>query len=102
MIKDLYLYLFLAFLIFYFYYIYKRENYVEGYRDAKVYIGESDIPRNNLLFMNDKSFGWHTIYEVGKIDYPEKKSKIINSDNVYGLSYGGVYENNYTHYYNYS
>lgn len=102
MIKNLYLLVFLALLLLYIIYNrYEQLNFKEGYRNAKVYIGESPIPRNNILFMNnDDTFGWHSIYEAGKIRNPQEQSN--NNNNIYNSSYSDVYEDSYASYYNYS
>lgn len=103
MIKNLYVYVILALTgLYYFLSRYYTSNLIEGYRDAKVYIGPSPIPRNDLLFLDDKSFGWHSVYEVGNIKNPEENVKEIHADNVYGSSYGGIYGGTYGNYYNYS
>ena len=95
MIKNLYMYIILALIAIYFYcYKYHNCNFTEGYKNAKVYIGESPMPRNNLLFMNDDDFGWHSIYEFGKLGNPAKNSEYKG---MYNLSYAGYYPG----YYNY-
>ena len=94
----LYLYLILALVAIYFYFSrYYITNFVEGYRNAQVYIGENPTQRHKLLLMNDdNSFGWHSVYEVGKI-------KLLNEDlNKLKFPYGNVYENVYQNAYNYS
>ena len=98
--KNLYLYLILALTAIYFYcYEYHSCSFVEGYRNAKVYIGNNPMTRNHLLFMNDDSnFGWHSIYETGKIINSQEKA----SNNVFNSSYGNVYGGSYPGYYDYS
>jgi hypothetical protein len=100
--KYLYAYLFLALLLLYFFISrYLFINFKEGYRNSHVYIGESPISRNSLLFLdNNDTFGWHSIYETGKIKYPE--DIFINSENsVYGLPLNNAYGSSYKNYYNY-
>lgn len=102
MIKNLYTYLFLALLLLYFLHNrYQLINFKEGYRNSQVYIGESPISRNSLLFLdNNNTFGWHSIYETGKVKNPE--DIVINSgDSVFGLPLNNAYGSSYKNYYNY-
>ena len=97
--KNLYLYLILALIAIYFYcYEFHSCSFVEGYRNTKVYIGESPIPRNQILFMSDKNFGSDSIYEIGKIKNPYE----VNENNIYNSSFGNVYGSSYSSYYDYS
>jgi hypothetical protein len=85
MIKNLYWYIILALIALYFFYNYQNVNYVEGYRNAKVYVGESPMPRQGLLFMNNDDFAMNSIYEVGTIRMPH--------NNDYTGYYPGYYSN---------
>jgi hypothetical protein len=95
--KNLYLYLILALIAIYFccyqYYSYQYYSYnvIEGYRNAKVYVGESPISRHNLIFMNDDKFAINSIYEVGTVKIPYNSKTVSYFD--------GAYENNYSGYY---
>ena len=95
MIKNLYLYIILALVALYFFYNYQNVNYVEGYRNAKVYVGESSMPRQHLIFMNDDNFGINNIYEVGTIKTPYDKTS-IDYYNSYQDSYPGYYPGYYS------
>jgi hypothetical protein len=93
--KNLYLYLILALTAIYFYcYEYHSCSFVEGYRNAEVYIGQNLKSSNhNILFMNDDSnFGWHSIYETGEVINPDNKKYPPIFGNVYGSSYAGYYD----------
>lgn len=78
--------------------ILNKRNLIEGYRDAKVFIGSNPHSYNNLLFENT-NFGSHSIYEFGLIENPFE-NKIINKNNVYNSSFGNVYGDYYQGYYN--
>lgn len=95
MIKNLYFYVFLGLIALYFFYIQSNYNYVEGYRNAKVYVGESPGPRQSLIFMNDDTFGINSIYEVGTIKMPYDKNS-IGYYNSYQDSYPGYYPGYYS------
>ena len=102
MIKNLYIYIILAVISVYFY-CYEYHNgcgFLEGYKNAEVYIGQNPkSSTHNILFMNnDNNFGWHSIYETGQII----NSQQTLNKNIYDSSYGNVYGNNYAGYYNYS
>jgi len=93
--KNLYLYLILALTAIYFYcYEYHSCSFVEGYRNAEVYIGQNPKLSNyNILFMdNDSNFGWHSIYETGELTKLTNKNDGRNFGNVYGSSYVGYYD----------
>jgi len=99
--KNLYLYLILALIAIYFYcYQYHSCSFVEGYRNAKVFIGENpSFSRNNILFIDDdQNFGSDSIYETGRIRNPNAP----NDNNVYGSTFGNVYGTSYSGYYDYS
>ena len=67
MIKNLYWYLILALVALYFLYNYQNINYVEDYRNAKVYIGNIQMERKPNLMENDTNFGSNSIFETGLI-----------------------------------
>jgi len=71
MIKNLYFYIFLGVVTLYFCYIKGGYNYFEGYRNAKVYIGNSPNPIQGLIYTNQNTFGSHSIYETGIIKNPD-------------------------------
>ena len=85
MIKNLYWYIILASIAFYFLYSFQNVNYVEGYKNAKVYVGESPMPRQGLIFMNNEDFAINSIYEVGTIRIPH--------NNAITSYYPGYYSN---------
>ena len=85
MIKNLYFYIFLGLVALYFFYVQSTYNYVEGYINAKVFIGEAPEPRNGLIYMNENNFGSHSIYETG----------IVRKPTIYANSY----PHNYPGYY---
>lgn len=76
-----------------FYYSNKNNNQNlinEGFRDSKVYFGVTPIKRNNFIHMNNNDFGSHSIYEVGRIEFP---------NNIYNGEYPNYYPNYYSGYY---
>ncbi len=97
MIKNLYWYLILALVALYFYcYKYHSCSFVEGYRNAKVYVGESPMPRQSLIFMNDDNFGINSIYEVGTIKTPYNSPPVSYFDGAYERNYPGYYPGYYS------
>lgn len=89
MIKDLNWLIILLIFALFFYYSNKNANQYlisEGFKDSKVFIGASPIKTHELINLNDMSFASHSIYEVGKINYPSS-------------SYSGYYQNYYPGYY---
>jgi hypothetical protein len=70
MIKNLYWYIILALLAFYFFNNYQNVNYVEGYRNTKVYIGNVPMVSEPNFMENDTNFGSHSIFETGQIIRP--------------------------------
>lgn len=75
-----------------FYYSNKNNEYLinEGFRDSRVYLGNSPIKTNKLLNLNTTNFGADSIYEVGRIDYTR---------DIYQPKYQGVYQGVYQDYY---
>ncbi len=68
MIKNLYIYILLAFISLYFYcYKYHSCSFVEGYRNAKVYIGNAPIKIGTNFMENNTNFGSNSIFETGLI-----------------------------------
>ena len=68
MIKNLYWYIILALVALYFYcYKYHSLNFVEGYRNAKVYIGNIQMESQPNFMENDTNFGRNSIFETGLI-----------------------------------
>jgi hypothetical protein len=70
MIKNLYWYIILvlvAFYFFYFFYIFQNVNYVEGYKNAKVYIGNVPMESEPNFMENDTNFGSNSVFETGLI-----------------------------------
>jgi len=96
MIKNLYLYIILALVAIYFLYSYQNVNYVEGYRNARVYVGESPMPRQGLIFINNDNFGMHSIYEVGTIKMPYNSQTVSYFDGAYERNYPGYYPGYYS------
>lgn len=88
MIKNLYFYIFLGLVALYFFYVQSAYNYVEGYRNAKVFIGKTLDPKNGLIYMNENNFGSHSIYETGIVRKP--------NINIYANSYPGNYPGYYS------
>ena len=78
MFKDSYWLIILLIFAFFFYYSNKSNNQYlisEGYKNSKIYFVNRPIKIND----NDKNFASHSIYEVGKINYP--------NNNAYYFSY---------------
>ena len=77
-----------------FYYSNKNNNeYLikEGFRNSRVYLGDSPIKNNDFLYMNNNDFGSHSIYEVGKIEYPNNNSYQTKYPNYYSSYYADYY-----------
>ena len=70
MIKNLYWYIILALIALYFLYSFQNVNYVEGYKNAKVYIGNVPMESKSNFMENDTNFGSHSIFETGQIIRP--------------------------------
>jgi hypothetical protein len=50
----------------------------EGFKNSKVYIGpqSGSFKINQLINLNDVTFGSHSIYELGKIEYPNSEHNV--------------------------
>jgi hypothetical protein len=96
--KNLYIYLILALIAIYFFY--HSFNFVEGYKNAKVFVGSTPHSHNSLLFENN-NFGSHSIYELGIIENPYlgNINNMISKNNVYDSSFGNTYGGYYQGYY---
>lgn len=95
--KNLYLYLILALIAIYFCcYEYYSYNIIEGYKNAKVYVGESPLPRQGLIFMNNDNFAMNSIYEVGTIKIPYNSETVSYFDGAYEDNYSGYYPGYYS------
>ena len=73
MFKDLHWLIILLLFALFFYYSNKNNNQYlisEGFKNSKVYLGDSPIKTNDILNLNDMKFTSSSVYEVGKIDYP--------------------------------
>lgn len=82
MIKNLYWLIILLIFVVFFYYSNKNNNISEGFKNSKVYIGPQpkSFKINKLINLNDVTFGSHSIYELGKIEYPNSEH---NKHNIY-------------------
>lgn len=66
----------------------------EGFRNSKVYLGASPIKTNDILNLNDMNFASHSIYEVGRIDYPNNSAYRGYYQDYYQDYYPGYYSGN--------
>jgi hypothetical protein len=67
MIKNLYIYILLALVAIFYCCKFYSCNFVEGYRNAKVYIGNIPVKSRNTFMKNDTNFGSNSIFETGLI-----------------------------------
>ena len=73
MFKNLHWLIILLIFALFFYYSNKTSNQYlisEGFKNSKVYLGDSPIKAKDILNLNNINFASTSIYEVGKIDYP--------------------------------
>jgi len=103
MFKDLYWLIILLIFALFFYYSNKNSNQYlieytsgsinEGFKNSPVYLRYSPIKTNEIININNIPFASTSVYEIGKIDYPE-----INNTGYYNGYYKGYYQDYYSGY----
>ena len=66
----------------------------EGFKNSRVYLGETPIKAHHIINMNNIPFGSTSLYEIGEIEYPGTIKK-----GYYNDYYNGYYKDYYQDYY---
>lgn len=67
----------------------------EGFRNSKIYLGDSPIKPHDFLNLNDIPFASNSIYEIGRILYPNNNN---NNNRGYYSNYSNYYPGYYSSY----